>query len=90
VLRELAVAGSVVGSLPSQRTMFANGADGSIALDASLQKQASSQYQRPLLPFRMMCSHVSEPWGPAILWGRIEVGGMAGGWLSLGFAGGIS
>ena len=88
---ELAEAGIIVlAGLPSQRTMFANGADGSIALVASLQKHASSQYHRPLLPLRMMCSQVSAPWGPAILCGRIEVGGIAGGSWSFGFGGGLS
>jgi hypothetical protein len=70
--------------------MFEKGLDGSGFLDLSLQKHASCQYQRPLLPWRMMCSHVSAlRFMPAMLNGRIDKGGTAGGLLS-GRGGGTS
>jgi len=74
-------------------TMLANGVLGSFALFGSVQKHASCQYQRPLLPLRMMCSQVSVDMPPmpvpAMRCGRIDSGGIAGGWLS-GIFGGTS
>src|SRR5438034_4938498 len=37
----------------------------------------------------MMCSHESVPIGPGMRYGRIAIGGIAGGWLS-GLGGGFS
>ena len=74
--------------------MFANGALASFARLGSLQKQASVQYQRPVRPCRMMCSHVSVVVAPtpmpAMVCGLIARGGMAGGLLSVGRGGGDS
>ena len=82
------------GSRSSQRTMLANGALESFARLGSVQKQASLQYQRPVLPLRMMCSQVSVVLMPtpvpAMVCGRIASGGMAGGLLSVGRGGGVS
>jgi hypothetical protein len=80
--------GAACGS--SQRTMFAKGLDGSGFLRLSVQKQASLQVHRPLLPSRMMCSQESSGRElPAVRMGRIDSGGTTGGLLS-GRGGGVS
>src|SRR5262249_52453882 len=60
----------------SQRTMLANGVLGSLVLFGSVQKHASFQYQRPLLPWRMMCSQVRPCMSGGRAWGRRRGGGV--------------
>jgi hypothetical protein len=69
--------------------MCANGGVGSGERLASAQKHISTQCHLPFGDWRMMCSHESVPIGPGTLWGRMAMGGIAGGWLS-GLGGGFS
>lgn len=70
--------------------MSAKGFVGSGFFVLSVQKQASFQVQRPLLPCRMMCTQESPGRAlPAMRIGRIDRGGTTGGLLS-GRGGGVS